>query len=410
MNISNNLRQSILGVLTLLMLVSFTLSYAVSSITTFLFLAFFFFDSKQNIIVKAKKILKNKLVLVYMIFFLVQLVGYFYSKNTGIAIRRIEVLTPLFFLPAVLSAEPLNKDYLKKVLNLLKILIPITFVFLLLYHLVILKKDLNTFVNFTITEVVGISQFYLAFILLLPIIECLRQITLNNKIVTNSLFVLINLGIVFLLGNKTTLLFLTVVGVLLIIGLYKKNRKKAQLVILIFLSSVVLASQLSIVKNKINVVLKTTDFNFETIETKNKYTVTKNTAEHRVLIDYIAIKAILKELPFGYGTGDYLDELHTGYETLKFKAGMHYKYNTHNQYLEEFLKTGILGGFIFIYLIVLLLKRVKRTNLYSFLIIFFAFACCFESFLYRQHGVIIAGFILPFIIYNTDKLGSKIKR
>jgi len=407
MNINVKTRQIILSTLTLLLLVSFTMSYAISSITTFLFLVFFFVDSKSNIGEKIKKIIKDKIVIAYILFFLVQLMGYFYSENTDIALRRIEVLIPLLFLPAVLSTEPLHQTYIRKVINIIKIFIPLTFLLLLTYHLMILKRDLNTFVNFTITDVIGVSQFYLAFILLIPIITCLKEITLGNKILINTSILLINLGVVFLLGNKTTLLFLTLVGIFFVIKLYKKNKKKSLTILLIFCGALVLASQLSIVQNRIKVILKTTDFNFETIVTKNKYTITKNTVEHRILINYIAINAIKTAMPFGYGTGDYLDALFKGYEELKFKAGIYQKYNTHNQYLEEFLKTGIFGGFVFIYLMVLLLKEVRQNNLYSFIILFFSFACCFESFLYRQHGVIIFGFIIPFIIYNSDKLENK---
>lgn len=407
MNINAKTRQVILSALTVLLIVSFTLSYAISSIASFLFLAFFFFDSKSNIGKKLKMIFKDKIVIAYVIFFLVQLIGYFYSENTDVALRRIEVLIPLVFLPAVLSTEPIQQSYKKKVLNITKIAIPITFLLLLMYHLMILKRDLNTFVNFTITEVIGISQFYLAFIIVIPIITCLKEISFGNKSVINTSILLINLGVVFLLGNKTTLLFFALMGIFFIIRLYKKNKKRSLTFLLIFCSAVVLASQLGIVQNRIKMVLKTTDINFGTIVTKNKYAITKNTVEHRILIDYIAINAIKTSFPFGYGTGDYLEALFNGYQELEFKAGIHHKYNTHNQYLEEFLKTGIFGGFVFIYLMVLLLKEVKQNNLYSYIILFFAFACCFESFLYRQHGVIIFGFIIPFIIYNADKLENK---
>jgi O-antigen ligase len=407
MNINTKHRQITLCALVFLLFASFSLSYAISSITIFLFLAFFFFDTKTNVGKKIKKITKDKIVLAYVIFFLVQVIGYFYSENTDIAMRRIEVLIPLLFLPAVLSTEPLSQTYLSKVLNIIKITIPLTFVLLLMYHLMIIKRDLNTFVNFTITEEIGISQFYLAFILLIPIITCLKEISIGKNSLANIFIMLTNLGVVFLLGNKTTLLFLVIMGIFFTVRLYHKNKKKGLLVVLIFCIAVVSAPQLNIVQNRINVILKTTDFNFKTIVTKNKFTVTKNTLEHRVLIDYVAINAIKTALPFGYGTGDYLDALFTGYEDLKFKAGIHHKYNTHNQYLEEFLKTGIFGGFVFIYLIVLLLKEVRQNNLYSYIILFFAFACCFESFLFRQHGVIIFGFIIPFIIYNADKLEIK---
>ena len=60
-------------------------------------------------------------------------------------------------------------------------------------------------------------------------------------------------------------------------------------------------TQTPILKDRLNVFIKTTDLNLETIITKNKYTQTKNTFEHRLLINYLALKEIGQSLPFGVG-------------------------------------------------------------------------------------------------------------
>ena len=404
MNINIKTRENILALMMLTVFVSFTLSFALTNIIIFLFIAFFFFDTRANLKLKFNGILKDKLALMYMLFFLIQVVGIIYSQDKPSAIRRVEVMLPILFLPAIISVEQLCQKLLMQILVALKILIPLSFLGLLFYHIFVLNRTINTFVNFTITEVVEVSQFYLAFILLIPIIECLRQIVLGNKILFHLLLLLFNLGFVFLLGNKTTLILLLILGVFISISVFKKNKKRGWTLLFTLLVSILIAAQLPIVKGRANVFLKTTDFNFEVIKTKNKFTITKNTVEHRILIDYVAVKAIINGLPFGYGTGDYLQELYKGYKALKFKAGIYYKYNAHNQYFSEFLKTGIFGGLIFLGLIVLLLKRVDITDYYTYIILFFAMACCVESYLFRQHGVAIFAFIIPFIVYNTKKL------
>lgn len=406
MNIRTAFREKLLACLILLQIISFTLSYALSSITCLLLLVFFFVDEKSNISKKIKRIFKDKLVMTYMLFFLAQLIGCFYSENIGMAFRRTEIMLPLLFMPAILSVEQLSKKCLGKLLDVIKCAVPFIFILLLIYHVAFLRKEINTFVNFTITEVVGVSQFYLVFVVLLPIIECIRKVIIGKQVVLHIGILLINLAIVFLLGNKTSLIITSVLMLFLVVKLLKNKRKKALTIFLILCGAIVLVTQLDIAKNKINVFLKTTDFNFKTIVTKNKYAITKNTAEHRILIDYVALNAINRALPFGYGTGDYLNELYKGYSDLEFKAGAYYEYNTHNQYLSEFLKTGIIGGFLFLFLMLQLIKKVNVKNLYSFAVVFFAFACCFESYLFRHHGVIIFGFLLPFVVYNTHKLND----
>ncbi|WP_242120108.1 O-antigen ligase family protein [Aestuariivivens sediminicola] len=393
-------------ILILIELVSFTFSYAVSNIALYAMLGLFFMDKPARIRGKVKRLYTDRLVSIYSIFFLVQCIGLIYSENSAMGFRRLEVMLPLLFVPLVLSAEPLEKLHLNKIFTALKFLIPSSYALLLLYHLFVLDKALNTFVNFTITEKIGISQFYLAFILVLPLIECIRQIQDNRQLFLNGSLLMFNLGLVYLLGNKTTLVFLLFFGVIMMIQSFRKNRRTGLFMGVMLLVAIGFATQTPIVKGRTNVFLKTTDFNLSTIVTKNKYTITKNTVEHRLLIDYIAVQAIIKALPFGYGTGDYMEELYKGYKRLKFKAGMYYKYNTHNQYLEEFLKTGILGGLVFILLIIQLLKGINAKDPFTFIIVFFAFACCFESYLFRQHGVTILAFIVPLIIYNTKKLYS----
>jgi hypothetical protein len=151
--------------------------------------------------------------------------------------------------------------------------------------------------------------------------------------------------------------------------------------------------------------VETTDFDMETIITKNKVTFTKNTIEHRVLINFISIKESLNSLPFGVGTGDYLNILYNNYKKIGFKQGIKEKFNNHNQYLAEFMKTGVFGGFIFISLIFILFKSASINDVfYFYLVLFFSLACFFESYLERQHGIIIFSFILPFFLkFDKEK-------
>ena len=396
-------REVIFCIIIAIILCAFTVSYAVTNIALFLLIPLFFLDTKNNISLKILSIKRSKAVLVYMLFFLVQCVGYFYSQDKSFAFRRIVVMLPLLFAPAIVFSESITRKNAYKLLSFLKYAIIATFVFLFLSHIFILKRTLNTFVHFTVEEQLGISQFYLTFILLLPILITLKAIFKKQQVFLNTVLLIISIAILLLLGNKTFWFFMVLLGlVYTVLLIVRSQTKKAMLLIAIALISVFVASQTNIVKNRMGVFIKTTDFDLETIITKNKFTETKNTFEHRLLINYLAGKEIIKALPFGVGTGDFQTVLNTQYKAVNFKRGIKGRLNNHNQYLSEFLKTGVLGGFLFLFLLYSLFKKANSQQFfYPIFLSFFIVACGFESYLFRQHGVVIFVFLIPFL-YTID--------
>lgn len=394
-------REKVLLILIALVFLSFIFSYALSNISMFIFNVFFFLDSKKRIREKWEEIKKNKIVILYVLFFLIQVIGIFYSENVSFAITRTKVMLPLLFLPAILSVEKLSKDKYNKLLIFLKHIIPLIFLFYIFIHVFIDGRSINTFVHFTVKEKIKVSQFYLLFVLMIPVLETLRQLYYGNKRILNSLILVTSFAILLILGNKTILVFLILLSVIFLIKSFEKSKKNGVIVLLaiFFLGSLVF--QVPIIKNRLEVFVKTTDMDMNTIKTKNKFTITKNTFEHRILIDYVSLIEIKKAFPFGVGTGDYQDKLNKQYESIQFKAGITRGFNNHNQYLAEFLKTGVLGGLLFILLIISLLKQIQKEHFfYSYLITFFALGCMVESYLDRQHGIIILAFIIPFFLYE----------
>ncbi len=392
-------RERIFFILILLVFTTFTISYALNSISVFLFIAFFFLDTRENIKDKWHAIKKQKVVLLYVLFFLAQVIGILYSHNISLAIKRTTVMLPLLFLPAILSVEKLKEKEFNKLFKFLKYIIPGIFIYLLFVHYFIDGRAINTFVHFTVKEKLKISQFYLAFILMLPIFESLRQLYNEHQKINNVVILTLSIGVLMLLGNKTTLVFLCCLGLGYVYKLWIVNKKVAITTIIGLIAFSVAASQIPIIKNRVAIFLKTTDFNIDTIITKNSFTHTKNTAEHRVLIDYLSIKEIINSFPIGVGTGDYQEVLNNQYRKVNFKAALKSEYNNHNQYLSEFLKTGVIGGCLFITLLITLWRLPKR-NMGFYFLFFFSIGCLVESYLVRQHGVVIFAFIIPFLIKN----------
>ncbi len=130
----------------------------------------------------------------------------------------------------------------------------------------------------------------------------------------------------------------------------------------------------------------------------------------RLIKWYCASEVIKDNLFVGVGTGDYNDVLVQKYKDIDFKKGMVYGYNTHNQYLEEFLKFGVFGGLFFIiFMIYIVYQAVRFKNWFLVSIIFTM--CAFmlvESIFERQHGVVFFSFFIP-LVYLYHQLNRILK-
>ena len=85
-------------------------SYAINSISIILLFVFFFTDSKDNIKYKFKTLKNNKIVVIYVLFFLAQLLGMFYTQNTTTGWVKIQQFLPVFFLPLIAFSEKFSRN------------------------------------------------------------------------------------------------------------------------------------------------------------------------------------------------------------------------------------------------------------------------------------------------------------
>ena len=116
---------------------------------------------------------------------------------------------------------------------------------------------------------------------------------------------------------------------------------------------------------------------------------------------------IIKENPIlGVGTGDYLNALLREYDKYNFIAGKKESFNGHNQYLEDYVKVGLLGFITLIVLIIVILKTAtKRKSFMLYCAFAIAFMCLFESFFDRHHGTVFIAFFIPlFYKFETKNI------
>ncbi|MFK5971666.1 MAG: O-antigen ligase family protein [Flavobacteriaceae bacterium] len=122
----------------------------------------------------------------------------------------------------------------------------------------------------------------------------------------------------------------------------------------------------------------------------------------RVGVYKCTLKLIKEEWVFGYGVGDSQDALNGCY-ALENKLLLKGEYNTHSQYLDIVLKTGIFGLIIFLlFLSSNILKARKNNNhLAISIILFYVIAFLTENILARQSGVILFYFLVLFLNNKT---------
>lgn len=397
-------RSKIFYILCGIVCVAFVLSYAITNMAVGLLLLLFFIDKKKSLKDKFKIIKQDKIIWLYVGFFVAQLIGMLYTENNNEGLRRIEVLLPISFLPAIIIAEKKNEIYFSKLLSFIQFTIPIIFIVLILIHLLYVERTISTFVHFAINEGLGISQFYLIFALIIPLFVSYQKIKKGYNKILNGFMLAISLVLILVMGNKLTIIILFLLSLGLFVK-HLKSLKKSAFVLASIIALTLVSYNLPIVKERFGILLKTTDFDMETIITKNNFTVTKNTLEHRVLINYLSFDNIIGAFPFGVGTGDVQDILNKEYKAVNFKAAILAEYNSHNQYFSEFLKTGVLGGFLFIALLYALNKRAFSSKDLALAITgFFTIACFIESYLTRQHGVVIFAFLIPLFLTHGKKI------
>lgn len=112
--------------------------------------------------------------------------------------------------------------------------------------------------------------------------------------------------------------------------------------------------------------------------------------DDRVLAWECGAKATRGHLLFGYGSGDYMPHLVNAFEQRGYTRAIDIGYNTHNEYIETILQTGLLGLTMLLFMLfapmVTALCKNSRNLLTVLVIIIISSLCVFEAMLNRQMG------------------------
>lgn len=113
------------------------------------------------------------------------------------------------------------------------------------------------------------------------------------------------------------------------------------------------------------------------------------------------LKVIKNNLWFGTGTGDLKDELVKEYKKMNFVMGYKYRYNPHNQFLENLARNGLIGGGIClfsIYFFPMFLSIRKKQNILTAFIFIVSGVSLTESILDVHKGITFYVFFVALMI------------
>lgn len=189
-----------------------------------------------------------------------------------------------------------------------------------------------------------------------------------------------------------------------------KNWKQMILAgILMIILSVVLVSKVDRIGERFEK-LKNYNFTFPEGKYEDNYPNISN-EQIRNGIYYCSYETLKKEPLLGYGVGDVEAKLQACYD-VTFTNTDTYKvinYNSHNQFLNIILSSGIIGLILFLGSVFYFLERAfnRKLGIYISFIIFIFCNFCFENILSRHDGVIFFSFFSSILFFQVKQINEK---
>jgi len=370
-------------------------------------ICFFAFD---NVKAGMQRMLSNKWTYVLLVFFLIHALGYFFSVNKAGALNAIEIKLSFLAFPILIGASNYNDLQIKKIVIsfvsgcVMASTINIFRAFYLYYF-----QDFNAFFYTEFSYFMHPSYFamYLIFAQLIILLFYPKWLShLSNLNIKIGFMSLIFLVAIFLCSSKMGLItaFLLLPLTFGII-LYNKGYKKT-------IAGLLLALMIGIA-----IAYKLFPKPFERIKqafkvTSSSETIDKTDAEStavRILIWQESIKLIENNLLFGTTAGDANDKLVEAYEREGLAGALRKKLNAHNQFLQTFIGTGIMGFVLLLFMTLgsLIYGFIKKNYLLSLFSILTIFNFLVESMLQAQAGFIFFAFFFCILTqYNFHKLSK----
>lgn len=353
---------------------------------------------------KFQELVKNKLALLFIGFFLMHVVGLAYTQNMNSGIFDLQVKLSLFVFPFIVATRPYSHLQVRNIFSFFIIGCFLSSLFLLsvaTYDYIVLSESNFFYQEFSFL----IHPSYLSMYFNLAITWLLYNTIQKNQsanrltFVVSILLVLFFSFIIVLLSSKMGLLTL----LLLFIGFamyFTISRKKYVLgfvvILLIFATTFSLFRYVPEIRDRLNNAIASIT------SSTSKQTDAESTAV-RMLIWSAANQVISENFVFGVGTGDAKDKLIEEYEKRGMTGALEHKLNAHNEFYQVFVSLGLIGFVLLLMTLLLPLYSAFTSSNWIYILFLLIIILSFipESMFETQAGVLFYGFFNSLLCFRT---------
>ena len=370
-------------------------------------ICFFSFDDVKR---GLQQMIRNKWSYVLLLFFFVHVLSYFFSINKIDALNAIEIKLSFFAFPILICSSNYNDIQIKKIIiSFVSGCVLVSVINIFRACFLYFFQDFNAFFYSEFSYFMHPSYFamYLIFAQLIIILFYPKWLShlsnLNIKIGFMSVIFLIT---IFLCSSKMGLITaLLLLPLTLSVVLFNKGYQK--IIIGLLIGLIVL----------IGAAFKLFPTPFERMKQAFKVTTSAQNIDKtdvestavRILIWKESIKLIEDNLVFGTSAGDANDKLIEAYKREGLQGALMKKLNAHNQFLQTFIGTGIIGFVLLLLMTIgsLIYGFMKKNYILVLFSILTTFNFLVESMLQAQAGFIFFAFFFCILTqYNFHKLNK----
>lgn len=344
-----------------------------------------------------------------MILYLLLIISLTYTNNISDGLFDLEVKLSFLIFPLI-AVNGIVKNENIKIEKVLSFFVLGTIISTVICFIVAIYRSVSTFYTFdyfTYTYFAHIHHpTYLAMYINFSIVILVYRVignwnTLSSKLrISYSLLILYLIVCILLLNSKAgiIIMFFSIIAVGFLLKLRSSSILiKIYLLVAILISGMIIVRFVPFIKNRFDG-MTSSIHNIKLIKP-----ITENDSEQRILIWKYSTEIIADNWISGVGIGDVRSTLYDKYLQEGFIAGINKNLNCHNQFLQTFMSIGI-AGFICLCLIMLsaIIIAIKHEDiiLLMFLVIIIGNMLT-ESILETQAGTTFFMFILIMLVRRS---------
>lgn len=403
-------RANLLEVINGLLIISLFISITVLSITLGVYIvvsAIIFFKTKNS--AKLDLLPSKQDLLIISIPILIVVVSLFWTEQITRGFDQIIKRIPLLLIPLCFGIQRpfLRKNFKTRALKFFVLCCSLFSLYgiisLFLYYPVDFKTQL-TFIHLRYLfehEIIYMHPVYCGLLCGLSSVFSFYYVLSSSLIKTPYKLIYflsfaLNLSILFFISARMSILSVIICVTVLII-LFKKYKTLVLMLSIIVAVSIIQKSYSGFRFNEVIELISNGSFNSLS---------DKSTLKTRFEI-YSCVLEVFKNSPiFGHGIGDIQEQL---FLCTRNALG-EFKYNSHNQYLEFMISSGIIGAITFLtFLVYLFLALFKKRSLLGCVVfIYFILSFFSENLFARTRGVFMFSYIiyLFYFFYETEQTNN----